>query len=303
MTRRKKIRLGILAIVLTGACTLFMQWRSAITQNRQVPIGPFRIADNLYYVGSNHVTSFLLTGPEGHVLIDGAYPETAPMILRSIAQLGFDIKDVKLLLNSHAHADHAGGLAALQKASGAEVWASAGDADILEAGGRNDPSMGPLKVLQFFGMGTYPKVHVSRRLQDGERVRLGPITLTANITAGHTPGCTSWSFPVRHGEREWLAVSIGSLTLMPFTRLIGEESYPGIRADYERSFERLRALPADIFLASHADWFDLQRKFTARDTAQDPLAPFIDPEGYRRFIAGEEEEYRALLLEQEADAL
>src|SRR5690349_23138179 len=121
-------------------------WRSAIRRNRSIPDEPFQIAGNLYYVGSTGVTAFLLTGPEGHVLIDGGYPETAPLIIGSIAKLGFSIKDVKVLLNSHAHSDHAGGLRELQQASGAQLWISEGDAPVIEAGGAGDrATYGPLR--------------------------------------------------------------------------------------------------------------------------------------------------------------
>jgi len=164
MEHRKKRRWPIVLGLGTAVfVTLFVLWQSAIETNRQIPVGPFRIAGNLYYVGTTNVTSFLLVGPEGHVLIDGAYPETGPMILESIAKLGFDIADVRVLLNSHAHPDHAGGLAELKKASGAALWASEADADIIENGGRGDPSFGPLAYLQFLGLGTFPAVQVDHR--------------------------------------------------------------------------------------------------------------------------------------------
>ena len=213
---------------------LFTLWRSAITKNRQIAVGPFQIAGNLYYVGTTNVTSFLLVGDEGHVLNDGAYPETAITIIESIEKLGFDIQDVKVLLNSHAHADHAGGLAELKEASGAQVWISEGDADLIEAGGKGDKSFGPLRYLQFTGLGTFPKVKVDRRLADGDTVRVGRLELKANVTAGHTRGCISWSFPVQVEDRELLAVNIGSLNVSPFISLVEPETYPGIREDFQR---------------------------------------------------------------------
>ena len=158
------------------------------------------------------------------MLIDGAYPETAVTIIESIEKLGFDIADVKVLVNSHAHADHAGGLATLKEASGAELWVSEGDADIIESGGRGEPTLGPIKYVQFLGVATFPPVKVDHRFTDGEKIQVGNIELTAHVTAGHTPGCTSWSFPVRDGDRELLAVSIGSLTLSPFVSLVEPEN-------------------------------------------------------------------------------
>jgi metallo-beta-lactamase class B len=273
------------------------QWRAAIKRNRSVPDEPFRIAGNLYYVGSTGVSAFLLTGPAGHVLIDGGYPETAPLIIGSIAKLGFNIRDVKVLLNSHAHFDHAGGLRELQQASGAELWISEGDAPIIEAGGAGDrATFGPLR---FLGFGRFPAPHVDQRFKDGDTVRVGPVVLTAHVTAGHTPGCTSWSFPVRDEERELLAVDICSLTLLPFMRFVEPESYPGIRSDFERSFRTLRSLHADIFLGSHTSFFDLGRKRRERAGARAPVEPFIDREGYLRFIDRAEQRFRDELADQQ----
>lgn len=281
-------------IVLLGGL-----WRSAITSSRSLPDEPFRIAGNLYYVGAAGVTSFLLTGPEGHVLIDGGYPETASAIMTSIAELGFDIRDVKILLNTHAHSDHAGGLRALQEASGAELWVSEGDAELMAAGRNSaDPALGPLRFIGYLGFGRFPVPRIDQRFEDGDTVRLGPLQLTAHVTAGHTRGCTSWSFPVRDGERELLAVDVCSLTLFPFVSLVEPEAYPGIRSDFERSFRTLRSLEADIFLASHADMFGMNRKRRER-AAADPAAPFIDPAGYRRYIDRAERRFREALAKQQ----
>ena len=290
-------------VVLLGMATalvvvLGVLWSSAIKKNRSVPDEPFRIAGNLYYVGATGITAFLITGPEGHVLIDGGYPETAPLIMRSIAKLGFEIGDVKVLLNTHAHSDHAGGLRELQEASGAQLWVSEGDAAVM-ASGRNgdDPALGPLRfVAKLFGR--FPAPRIDRRFKDGETIRVGPLELTAHVTAGHTRGCTSWSFPVRDGDRELLAVDICSLTLFPFVSLVEPESYPGIRSDFERSFRTLRSLPADIFLASHADMFSMRRKLRERAGATDPVDPFIDRAGYLSFIDRAEARFREALAKQ-----
>ncbi len=287
-------------IILTAAAVIFgflgYQWNAAIKRNRSIPDDPFLIAGNLYYVGSTGVTAFLLTGPEGHVLIDGGYPETAPLIIGSIAKLGFDIRDVKVLLNSHAHFDHAGGMRELQEASGAKLWISEGDAATIAAGGAGDRSFGPLRHLR---LGRFPAPRVDHRFVDGDIIRVGPIALTAHVTVGHTPGCTSWSFPVRDGERELLAVSICSLSLLPFMSFTEPESYPGIRAGFETSFETLRALPADLFLGAHGSFFDMHRKLGERATATDPVEPFIDREGYLAYIDRAEEQFRTELAKQQ----
>jgi metallo-beta-lactamase class B len=292
---KRKSLLVVLGVAVALVMFLGYQWRAAIRRNRSVPDEPFQIAGNLYYVGATGVTSFLLTGPEGHVLIDGGYPETAPLIVASVAKLGFNIRDVKVLLNSHAHFDHAGGLRELQQASGAELWISEGDAELIAAGGAGDRTYGPFRYL---GLGRFPAARVDHRFKDGETVRVGPLALTAHVTAGHTPGCTSWSFPVRHGDRELLAVDICSLSLLPFMKLVEPESYPGIRSDFERSFRTLRSLPADIFLGAHGSFFDMYRKRRERATATDPAGPFIDRAGYLRYIDNAEKRFRETLAKQ-----
>lgn len=288
LTKRRRIliALGIAAALLAW---LGVKWKEVSDRGGQRPAEPFRIAGNLYYVGANDVTAFLLTGPEGHVLIDGGYPGTAPLIMASIARLGFDIRDVKVLLNSHAHLDHAGGLAALQQASGAELWVSEGDADQIASGG-DSPALGPIRLLVWSGMARYPRPRVDHRFADGTTIRLGPIALTAHVTPGHTPGCTSWAIPLREGERELLAVHACSLG-GPVT-LFDPWSNPRLRADFEHSFRVLRSLPADILLAAHAREFGRYRKFRERETAKDPVDPFIDPDGYRRYIDSAEARFR-----------
>ena len=297
LSKRRRWWLIALSIVAVGFAFLFTQWKAAIKRNRSIPDEPFQIAENLYYVGSTGVTSFLITSLEGHVLIDGGYPETAPLIIGSIAKLGFNIKDVKVLLNTHAHFDHAGGLRELQQASGAQLWISEGDAPIVEAGGAGDKATyGPLR---FLGFGKFDAPRVDHRFKDGEKIRVGSVELTAHVTAGHTPGCTSWSFPIKHAGRDLLAVDVCSLSLLPFMKFVEPESYLGIRSDFERSFTTLRALPADIFLGAHGSFFDLSAKRRARKVAKDPMDPFIDRDGYRSYIDAAERQFRAELAKQQ----
>ena len=296
MPVRRRVLLVVVAVVAALAVVGYRSWRAASNRGGQRPAEPFRIAGNFYYVGANDVTAFLLTGPEGHVLINGGYPGTPPMIMQSIAELGFDIADVKVLLVGEPHSDHAGGMAELQKVSGAELWASEGDADAVANGGAADRFLGPFSFLGYLPFLRYPAPRIDRRFKDGDTVRLGPIALTAHVTAGHTRGCTSWSFPVRDGERELLAVSICSLTLPPALSL-GE--YPEIRADFERSFRTLRGLPADIWVTSHARDFGRYRKFRERAAAKNPVDPFIDREGYLAYIGSAEARFRKLLADRQ----
>ena len=257
---------------------LIARWKDASDRGGQRPAEPFRIAGNLYYVGANDVAAFLLTGPEGHVLIDGGYPGTAPMIMASIARLGFRVRDVRVLLNSEPHGDHAGGLAALQAASGAQLWASEPSAGVLAAGGDDPTLFLPIRALFWTGLLRYPAPRVDRRFRDGETLRVGPVALTAHVTGGHTRGCTSYAFPVRDGGRELRVVSACSLVRL------GVGRYPGQDANFARTVRVLRSLPADVWVTSHARLFGRFRKFAARAAAKDPADPFVDPAGYQAYV-------------------
>jgi metallo-beta-lactamase class B len=300
LPRGRRARTAAVAgTTLLGAAVLFLgvQWRRASLHGGQQYAEPFRIAGNLHYVGANDVASFLLTGPEGHVLIDGGYPGTAPMIQASIEELGFDIRDVRILLNTHYHYDHAGGLAELQDSSGAELWVSEAEADAVASGG-DDPSLGPLRLLVWLGLARYPRPRVDHRFQDGVTIRLGPIELTAHVTPGHSPGCTLWTFPVRAGDRELLAglvCGIGPPALVSLRGIAPAE----LAADFERAVRTMRDQPVDLFLAPHARVFGRWRKFQEGRGSDDPVAPFIDPEGYRAFVDDTERRFRAAVAEDE----
>jgi metallo-beta-lactamase class B len=284
--RRALVLLGlltVLALVLVGVGRRL----NANKVGGQQPAEPFRIAGNLYYVGASDVAAFLITGPEGHVVLDAGYPTTARMIMASIAKLGFDIRDVKVLLNSEAHADHAGGLAVLQQASGAELWASDASADSIAAGGDDPDIFLPLRAFFWMGLTGYPPARIDHRFKDGDTIRVGPIALTAHITAGHTRGCTSWSFPVRDGDRVLNVVSVCD------TGVLAMLTYPEQAADRERSVRVLRSLPADIWVTNHARAWGRYRKFVASTTATNAVDPFIDPQGYRAFIDAAEAELRS----------
>jgi metallo-beta-lactamase class B len=280
-TRRVLIVLALLTVV---ALVLVGRRLNATKVGGQQPVEPFRIAGNFYYVGANDIAAFLVTGPEGHIVIDAGYPTTATMIMGSIAKLGFDIRDVKVLLNSEAHPDHGGGLTVLQRASGAQVWASDASAGTLASGGDDPDLFLPVRALAWIGLVGYPPVRVDHRFNDGDMIRVGPIVLTAHVTAGHTRGCTSFSFQVRDGDRVLNVVSVCD------TGVLGMSSYPEQAADRERSLKVLRRLPADIWVTNHARAWGRYRKFMASATSKNPVEPFIDPEGYRAFIDSAEAE-------------
>lgn len=236
----------------------------AVSGRWNKPFAPFTVIGNIHYVGTEGVSAFLITTPKGHILIDGILAQSVPQIIANIRALGFDIRDVKFLLNSHAHIDHAGGLAGLQRASGAKMVASAGDRPTLEAGAIG---FGPTKGMAF------PPVRVDRVIADGGTVSLGGTTLIAHLTPGHTQGCTTWSMFVRgadgapHTAVFHCSTTVAGQTLVP-------ESWPGMVAAYRATFAKLRTMKADVLLAPHDNFFDLESR-RARQIAGDANA-FVD---------------------------
>jgi len=293
--------LVLLVVIAPVAGVGFTKWHAAVERGGQQPADPFRIAGNLYYVGASDVATFLITSPQGHVLLDAGYPGSTDLIKASIAQLRFKLTDIKAIVSSEPLHDHAGGMADLQKASGAQVWASDSSAETLESGGESDAE-GPAKYrfIQWVGMQRFPPVHVDHRIKDGDVVRVGPIELTAHITPGRSQGCTSWTFPVHESNRTLNVVSICDLTPQPGMRLADPQYYPGIRGDFEKTFQIARSLPADIWVTSHARAFGRYRKFSQRGATADSVAPFLDRAGYLAYIDSGEARFRKLLAEQQA---
>ena len=256
------------------------EWRSW-----NQPVAPFRIAENLYYVGASDIASYLITTPAGHILIDGGFVETAPQIEANVVKLGFKLDDVEILLNSHAHFDHAGGLAELKAKTGAKLFASAADETLLESGGKGD--------FRFGDEGQFPPVAVDRRFADGEKVTLGGAELTAHLTPGHTRGCTTWTFKASAFD----VVVVCSASILDY-RFVGKESYPGIAADYERTFATLKALPVQIFLAPHGGFFDLAGKRELAARGMGMRNPWVDPAGYKAWVERMESAFRAAVDRQ-----
>lgn len=258
---------------LMTVAMLGVAWPSSAQDSEQRvewnrPFEPFRIADNVHYVGTVGVAAYLITDPTGHVLIDGGLPESAPLIAASIRQLGFRVEDIRYLLINHAHFDHSGGLAELKRLSGAELVASAGDRADLESG----------LVAGRPQLPAAPPVRVDRIVGDGETLILGDVRLTAHLTPGHTRGCTSWS--LRTAERAFLFAC--SLTVAG-QNLVDDPTYPAAAADFARTFDRLRQIRADVFLGFHPDLFDLEAK-RARQRSGDEAA-FQDPGELPRQVA------------------
>jgi metallo-beta-lactamase class B len=255
------------------------------------PVRPFRIVGNLYYVGATEIASFLITTPQGHFLLDGGFVETAPQIERNIAQLGFKIEDVKILLNSHAHCDHAGGLAELKRKTGAKLIASGPDAELLKRGGHGD--------FRFGDTLTFPPVEVDQIIGDGESIQIGDQELTAYLTPGHTKGNTTWTAKINDRTKSYDVVFVGSPNTLDY-RFVEKESYPGIAADFEKTFAVLKKLHCDIFLSDHGSFFSFEQKRERLARGETPN-PFIDPDGYKRFVSEKEKEFQQKLDAQKKE--
>ena len=267
------------------------------------PDPPTPDTDNLYFVGSRDLASYLVVTPAGNILINTNVPSSPSQIRRSVEQLGFRWTDIRILLISHAHVDHAGGSAAVRKQTGARLEVMQGDADVVESGGRTDFAFGgPGKPEQF------PPAHVDHVLQNGEKVSLGGVTLTAVRTPGHTRGCTTWTMQAHvPGEPAGVlrhVVIVGSWYVLPRYRLIAMHSrppsYPGIAGDFTATFAALHALPCDLFLGAHGSYFNMLAKLRRMPIEGDEV--WIDPEGYKRALADAEQGFRATLERQTAQA-
>jgi len=282
---------ALLALALSIPTHLVAQADSASRSWNQ-PVPPFRIIDSVYYVGASDVTAFLIATSAGHFLLDGGFEQTAPQILANIRRLGYEATDVRFLLNSHAHFDHAGGLAALKQATGAKLLASPADATLLQRGGLGDFAFG--NRLPF------PPVTPDRLLRDGETLELGGVRLTARFTPGHTKGCTSWSMSAREGGRSHDVLFICSATV-PGYRLVANQSFPDIAETYRRTFATLRRLPCDVLLAPHGVFFDLKEK-RGRIESGEKSNPYVDPQRCRAHLRAAEAAFESELQRQREQA-
>lgn len=247
------------------------------------PFAPFRIIGNIYYVGTADLGSFLITSTEGHVLVDSGLEDAATQLLASIAKLGFNAGDIKVLLNTQAHYDHAAGLAAVKGVSRASMVASAADRPLLDSGGRDDFAFGDRL--------TFTPVTVDRVVRDGDTVTVGPTTLTAHLTPGHTKGTTTWTMVVREAGQEYRVVFAGSTSINPGVQVRNNPKYPEMFADFEKTFAKLRALPVDVFFTQHGGAYGLIDKAARLEAGAKPN-PFIDPDGYKRWIDAGEQNFR-----------
>ncbi len=289
MRCKTSLRLGsFLLLVATIAPGLFAQGSPDWTE----PFPPFRIAGNLYYVGSKGLANYLITTPAGNILINSDLEANVPMIKASIEKLGFKFSDTKILLISHAHWDHDAGSAIIKEATGAMYMVMDRDVPVVESGGKTD--------FQYGKSSLYTPVKVDRVLHDGSKVELGGTVLVAHLTPGHTRGCTTWTMKVTVGGKTYDVVIIGSPNVNEGYKLVNNTAYPQIATDYVRTWRVLKSLPCDIFLGAHGDYFGLEEKYPRMKEGSPN--PFIDPDGYKAYIAQKEKDFYTELAKQKAAA-
>jgi metallo-beta-lactamase class B len=259
---------------------------AALKVKWNTPTEPFKMIGNVYYVGTDGLASYLITSPQGHILVDTVMPESTAQIKANIEKLGFKITDVKYLLNTHAHIDHTGGLAEMKQASGGQMVAGEADKPLLEGGyypGEEDTAL------------AFPPVKVDRTVREGDTVKIGDVTLTARETPGHSPGCTSWEFSVKDGDatRSVLIFCSGTVAL---NRLAGNPTYSGIVTDYRKTFARATDMKVDVLLAPHPEMYKMAEK--RAKLAEGGPNPFVSPGEFNDYAATLEKAFEDALIKQ-----
>jgi metallo-beta-lactamase class B len=254
------------------------------------PASPVRIAGPLYFVGTRGLAVYLLTTPEGHILVNTGMPGSGPMIEGSIRALGLRPEDIRILLAGHAHLDHVGAHAYMKRRSGAQIAMLEEEKALFESGGKLD-----------FHYGSHPQfafepAAVDRVLRDGETVALGGLSVTVLLTAGHTRGAATFVTTVSHGGRRYRLVFPSAASVNPGYRLAGNPSYPGIADDLRRTVKVLEGLKPHIWLPAHSDMLDLERR-RARSMVEGVHA-WTDPRGYRRWVAQQQVNIDAALRKE-----
>lgn len=295
------MRAFITCLLLLGLCSPELL-HAKVPASWTTPLTPFRIADNLYYVGSQDLASYLVVTPDGDILINANLATSPPQIRASVEKLGFRWSEIKILLNSQAHSDHMGGAAEILRETHAKNMVMDGDVSVVETGAKADfLSPSPNIVL-------YAPAHVDRALHDGDTVSLGGVKLTAHKTAGHTRGCTTWTLrshlPGEPQETLRNIVIVGGTGFWSEYHFIATPghpvSYPGIAEDFRHTFAVLHALPCDVFLGAHGGYFDLLTKL--QSYSQNGPRTFIDPDGYHQFVTDSEQDFTKAFKDQKAAA-
>lgn len=290
MRRLFRLLLASCAVTALVAATPVARVHAQTNDEWTRPFPPFRLIGNIYWVGSYDLSSYLITTPQGHILVNTGVGDTATQVAASVRTLGFDIRDVKVLTATHGHFDHVAGMADLKRMTGARLLVAAEDKELLETGGRADFRFGQTPSAQF------PPVTVDATFRDGETIALGGTTLTAHHHGGHTKGATSFTLTVTENGSSYRVVIANMGSINPGVRVTGMPGYPTIGDDYARTFLAQKDLPVDVWLASHASQFGLHQKYAPGD----PYSPtrFVDPDGYRRAVQQLE---RTFLTQRDAE--
>lgn len=283
-----RFRAGIAAVVLGFMVQLTAQALDP-AWTRAVP--PVRIAGNLYYVGTEDLAAYLIVTSKGDILINSTLRENVPLIRKNIEALGFHFSDIKILLISHAHYDHCGGSAMVKQLTGAKYFVMDGDVSVVESGGKTDYQYAHDPSMYF------PATRVDRVLHDGDTVTLGEMVLTAHLTAGHTKGTTTWTFDEVEAGRPLHVVIVGGPNMNQGSKLVGNATYPRIAADFAQGFQVLNSLPCDVFLGAHGGYFGLTEKLERLKSGEQDV--FVDPGGYKSYIADREQAFEAELNRQQ----
>jgi metallo-beta-lactamase class B len=256
------------------------------------PFPPFRMIGNVYWVGTYDLSTYLITTPAGHILINTGLAETVPQIKSGIEQLGFKLSDVKILTATHGHFDHVAGLAELKRLTGARVMMSEQDAGLLESGGRTDFRFGDDPVARF------EPVKVDRKLKSGDKIELGGVALTVHLHPGHTKGATTFMFDVRENNKTYRVGIVNMASINPGVRVSGMPKFPDIAQAYAKTLHDQKEMKIDVWFASHASQFELHKKYQPGD----PYNPdrFVDPQGFQAAVARLERAYRDQLAKEPA---
>lgn len=275
MKIRHKFRTGLRAAVAVMAAVVASPALTADPPEWSTPVKPFRIAGNIYYVGTKGLAAYLVVSKQGAILLDGTLAGNAALIERNIESLGVRLRHVRLVISDHAHGDHVGALAQIKRDTGARFLASAGDRWALEHGRpRGDTN---------YGIQPFPAVKVDRIVGEGQTIRLGEIALTAHLTPGHTPGCTSWSTTIQDNGVPRRVLFLCSITVAG-NALVGNRAYPGIVDDYRATFVKLATMRADILLTSHPEMADVLDREARREAGK--ANAFLDPTALPKLLAG-----------------
>lgn len=266
----------------------------AEARSESKPFPPFRIAGNLYYVGDDYQADYLIVTSQGNILINSGFEEDVSKIKASIEKLGFKFNDTKIFLISHGHGDHSGGGALIKNETGAKYMVMDADVSVIESGSKTDFHYGNSNDPDI----VFQPTKVDRVLHDGDQVKLGDAVLVAHHTGGHTKGCTTWTMKAAEGSKTYNVVIVGGPYVNPGYKLIHNAEYPTIAKDYKNMFKTLKSLPCDIFLGAHGMYFDLPKKYALINKSK--TNPFIDPEGYKKFVALKEKDFYEELVKQKS---